>query len=89
MVETRARGLGIETQVVDRDDADFSSDDISGILVQYPDTNGSLWNMQSLVHHAHQHKVQHTNTLYVTVKLVLYLYVQAQWLYYIQCLLQL
>ena len=57
MVETRARGLGIETQVVDRDDADFSSDDISGILVQYPDTNGSLWNMQSLVHHAHQHKV--------------------------------
>ncbi|XP_067928205.1 glycine dehydrogenase (decarboxylating), mitochondrial-like [Watersipora subatra] len=56
VVETRAKGLGITTQVIDRDEADFSNEDISGILLQYPDTNGTLYNMRNIVHQAHQHK---------------------------------
>lgn len=58
MIQTRAEGLGIEAIVVDRDKADFSNDDISGILIQYPDTQGNVYkDLQALVHQAHQHKV--------------------------------
>ena len=58
VIQTRAEGLGIEALVVDRDKADFSKDDVSGILVQYPDTHGNVYkDLQALVHHAHQHKV--------------------------------
>lgn len=57
VIQTRAKGLDIEATVIDREKADFSNDDISGIIIQYPDTDGNIFNMQSLVHHAHQHKV--------------------------------
>lgn len=57
VIKTRAEGLGIEAIVVDRDEADFSNEDISGIIIQYPDTTGNIYNFHSLIHHAHQHKV--------------------------------
>ncbi|KAF6023615.1 GLDC [Bugula neritina] len=56
VVETRARGLGVEVEVVNRDVVDFSSGEISGILVQYPDTNGGVYNMTQIVENAHSHK---------------------------------
>ena len=37
---------------------DFSSDDIAGILFQYPDTNGLIQNFEGLVKRAQEAKVR-------------------------------
>lgn len=53
VVETRASALGITTVLVDRDHVDFSDKNIAGILVQYPDTTGSVYDLKSIAHMAH------------------------------------
>jgi len=53
VVETRARGLGIQTHVCNREDMDFSSRDYTGALLQYPDTDGSIYDMDELIDQAH------------------------------------
>lgn len=41
MTQTRAEGLGLKAEVVDEDKFDFGKD-VCGVLVQYPDTTGSI-----------------------------------------------
>ena len=53
-------GLGIETVVVSRDNMDFKSD-VSGVFLQYPDTQGSVYDLTSLVNKAHANKVRLMN----------------------------
>ncbi|XP_038056170.1 glycine dehydrogenase (decarboxylating), mitochondrial-like isoform X1 [Patiria miniata] len=55
IVQTRARPLGIEVEIVDRDQADFSRGDIAGVLFQYPDTDGNIDDYHDLVEAAHSH----------------------------------
>lgn len=58
VVQTRAQGLGIETEIIDWQHADFSKGDVSGVLVQYPDTNGRVYELQNLAQQAHDNKVR-------------------------------
>lgn len=53
VVQTRAEALGIATVVVDRDELDFTDKSISGILVQYPDTTGSVFDLRTIADKAH------------------------------------
>lgn len=39
--QTRAEGLGLKAEVVDEDKFDYGKD-VCGVLVQYPDTTGSI-----------------------------------------------
>ncbi|XP_071799392.1 glycine dehydrogenase (decarboxylating), mitochondrial-like [Asterias amurensis] len=55
IVKTRARPLGIEVEVVDRNTVDFSSEDVAGILFQYPDTEGTIDDFHDLVESAKKH----------------------------------
>lgn len=49
--------LGITTVLVDRDHVDFSDRNIAGILVQYPDTTGSVYDLKSISDMAHANGV--------------------------------
>ncbi|CAG7817350.1 unnamed protein product, partial [Allacma fusca] len=53
VVETRAIPMGLEVIVGDVNKADFSNRDISGVLFQYPDTNGNILDFSQLVQNAH------------------------------------
>ncbi|KAK3090946.1 hypothetical protein FSP39_015975 [Pinctada imbricata] len=53
VVETRASALGIEAIRVDWRDMDLTNRDIIGILVQYPDTDGNVYDYSELVDKAH------------------------------------
>lgn len=53
VVETRASALGIDVIRLDWKDMDFSNRDISGILIQYPDTDGHVHDYMELVDNAH------------------------------------
>ncbi|XP_064605709.1 glycine dehydrogenase (decarboxylating), mitochondrial-like [Liolophura sinensis] len=55
VVETRARGLGYVTEIVNWRRVDFSAD-VSGILIQYPDTDGNVDDFSRLVQNAHSNK---------------------------------
>ncbi len=57
VVQTRAEPLGIQVHVGDPADADFAGQDLFGILLQYPDTNGTVSDFRALAHAAHEHKV--------------------------------
>jgi glycine dehydrogenase len=52
VVQTRAKPLGIEIVVGDHQSIDYASD-FFGLLVQYPDTNGTIHDFHSLVEAAH------------------------------------
>lgn len=41
MCETRADGLGLQAVVADEDKFEFGKD-VCGVLIQYPDTNGTI-----------------------------------------------
>ena len=50
-------GEGLEVIVGDRESFDFSNQDASGVLFQYPDTNGNVVDFSNLVEKAHNAKV--------------------------------
>lgn len=49
--------LGITTVLVDRDHVNFSDKNVAGILVQYPDTTGSVYDLKSISDMAHANGV--------------------------------
>jgi len=53
VVQTRAAPLGININLSDHADFDFT-EDVFGCLVQYPDTNGTIHNFQHLCTAAHE-----------------------------------
>ena len=57
------RGLGIETVVCDRDKMDFSKEDFNGVLLQYPDTDGTIYDPTSIIEQAHGSNVISNFTL--------------------------
>jgi len=50
---TRADGLGLELVVADHNEFDFSGNDVCGVLVQYPATDGSLIDYSDVVAKSH------------------------------------
>lgn len=54
VVETRANSMGMEIIVGKVDEFDFSNRDISGVLFQYPDTEGNILDYTELVANAHK-----------------------------------
>lgn len=61
VVETRASTLGpdgdgLQVIVGDRESFDFTNQDVSGVLFQYPDTNGNIVDFSELVEKAHDVK---------------------------------
>ncbi|KAL5285746.1 GLDC family protein [Megaselia abdita] len=48
VVQTRAVSLDIEVEIGDINDAKLTSRDLSGILVQYPDTNGDVKDFEEI-----------------------------------------
>ena len=49
--------LGLDVVVCPREEMDTSNKDFSGILLQYPDTEGSVYNFEELVASAHENGV--------------------------------
>lgn len=60
VVQTRASTIGppggLDIILGDKDSFDFSQEDVSGVLFQYPDTNGTLKDFSDLVERAHDAK---------------------------------
>jgi len=52
VVQTRAEPLGIEVVLADRDDA--FTEDVFGVLLQYPGTTGEVYDLAPIVDAAHQ-----------------------------------
>merc|ERR1739838_1211895 len=55
VVKTRARLIGIEIFVEKLDQMDFSCRDFAGVLVQYPDTDGRIFDFEEVIESAHLH----------------------------------
>lgn len=55
VVETRLGSIGLEVHVVDVAKADFSNRDVSGVLFQYPDTEGNVGDFSAVAEEAHSH----------------------------------
>ncbi|XP_071954432.1 glycine dehydrogenase (decarboxylating), mitochondrial-like isoform X2 [Antedon mediterranea] len=53
VVRTRAEALGIEVTEVDINEMDLSNRDISGVLFQYPDTEGNVIDLSVMAQDAH------------------------------------
>jgi len=53
VVQGRARPLGIEVHVGDVDEIDFGGQNLFGVLVQYPTTEGRICDYSSLIEQAH------------------------------------
>ncbi|KAL5016215.1 hypothetical protein ScPMuIL_005804 [Solemya velum] len=53
VVATRASTLGITVESMDWGDMDFRGNDITGVLVQYPNTEGNVEDLTALVQDAH------------------------------------
>ncbi|XP_024943697.1 glycine dehydrogenase (decarboxylating), mitochondrial isoform X2 [Cephus cinctus] len=53
VIATRATSLGLTYEVGDVFKIEFSAKDIAGILIQYPDTTGSIDNFTNVVKNAH------------------------------------
>ena len=53
-VETRAVPFGIKIEVGNVFEIDFSQKDISGIIFQYPDTEGNIMDFTKVVEQAHK-----------------------------------
>ena len=56
VVQTRAEPLGIQVHVGDPANADFAGQDLFGVLLQYPDTDGIVHDYQAIAQAAHDHK---------------------------------
>ncbi|XP_040213560.1 glycine dehydrogenase (decarboxylating), mitochondrial [Rana temporaria] len=54
VVQTRANYIGVTTELLLPHEMDFSGKDVSGVLFQYPDTNGKVEDFTQLVDRAHQ-----------------------------------
>jgi len=57
VVETRAHSIGMGIIIGDVKTMDFSNRDISGVLFQYPDTEGNIMDFADIVHKAHTNGV--------------------------------
>ena len=57
-VQTRALPFGINIEVGNVFEIDFSKKDISGIIFQYPDTEGSIMDFTKVVDKAHKFGVR-------------------------------
>ena len=53
VIATRATSLGLNLEIGDVFRADTSGKDIAGILFQYPDTTGSIYDFEDVVKKAH------------------------------------
>ncbi|KAF4523900.1 hypothetical protein B566_EDAN013613, partial [Ephemera danica] len=53
VVETRAASLGLEVVRGDVMEADFSGRDVAGVLLQYPDTYGTVTDFAEMTKRAH------------------------------------
>ena len=53
VVKTRCQPLGLHIEVGDLSAMDLSAGDVTGILFQYPDTEGSIEDHSELVRRAH------------------------------------
>ena len=51
------RAMGIKIVKCSWQEMDFTSKDVAGVLVQYPDTDGNIEDYSQLVANAHQHQV--------------------------------
>ena len=56
-VQTRALPFGIEISVENVFETDFSGKDISGVLFQYPDTEGNIMDFSNLAQEAKKYGV--------------------------------
>jgi len=57
VVETRASSMGMEVVIGNVNSFDFSNRDVSGVLFQYPDTEGNILDFSELVVKAHTNGV--------------------------------
>merc|ERR1719162_535135 len=53
LIKTRAGPVGVEIVIGDYQDADFTGKDFAGVLVQYPNTFGTVTDFKSLADAAH------------------------------------
>jgi len=51
-------GLGIEVIITARCEMDFTDKSVSGVFLQYPDTQGSVYDLTSFVNQAHANNVR-------------------------------
>jgi glycine dehydrogenase len=58
VLRTRAEPLGIELQVASLDQLDLTSEDLFGLLLQYPDANGAIHDHSSLIQSAKNNGVK-------------------------------
>jgi len=49
--------LGIEAVVIARCNMDFTDKSVSGVYLQYPDTQGAVYDLTSFVNQAHANNV--------------------------------
>ncbi|TNM89292.1 hypothetical protein fugu_003526 [Takifugu bimaculatus] len=54
VVQTRANYIGVKTVLMLPHEMDFSGKDVTGVLVQYPDTDGRVEDFTALVDRAHK-----------------------------------
>ncbi|XP_043917013.1 glycine dehydrogenase (decarboxylating), mitochondrial isoform X2 [Protopterus annectens] len=54
VVQTRANYIGVTTELKYPHEMDFSNKDVSGVLFQYPDTEGRIEDFSEVVDRAHQ-----------------------------------
>lgn len=52
VIKTRADPLDIEVQVKSLNEMNFDNKDVSGFLFQYPDTDGSIENLEAIIQRA-------------------------------------
>lgn len=63
VIATRAASLGLTLQIGNVFQVDPSGKDIAGILVQYPDTTGSINDFSSVIERAHEYGVSSLNSI--------------------------
>jgi glycine dehydrogenase len=56
--QSRAEGLGLQVEVVEESKFDYSANDVCGVLVQYPATDGTIHNYKTLASKAKAAKVK-------------------------------
>ncbi|MEO1054621.1 MAG: aminomethyl-transferring glycine dehydrogenase [Bacteroidota bacterium] len=57
ILKTRAEPMDIELQVADLSELDVTDENLYGVLVQYPDNNGSIKDYTSFIESAHENDV--------------------------------
>jgi glycine dehydrogenase len=59
VVQTRADSLGLTVELGNVFAADFSNRDVAGVIFQYPDTEGSVYDFSEVVQRAHSNGVRY------------------------------